>query len=215
MTENSSPSPLLVWSSVSLTVSQLTVPERLSDPHQSCWTMSTRLMRHTNKKHTITSREIWTAVHLLLPGELSKLAVSEGTKYTSSITNIHCCFFLLLFSKPAFLKATNFTKDWANYICAKWFVRWRLAIKTCVYSHLMYNNGKQQWHTCLFTTNTTSKSACVKKFILQWTYIKLQNLDIILFSIVGRSFCSSLRILRPNGSLMQVYCDTEQTHCGR
>lgn len=33
-----------------------------------------------NKKCTITSREIQTAVRLLLPGELSKHAVSEGTK---------------------------------------------------------------------------------------------------------------------------------------
>ena len=41
-----------------------------------------------NKKHTISSREIQTAVRLLLPGELAKHAVSEGTKavtkYTSS-----------------------------------------------------------------------------------------------------------------------------------
>ena len=41
-----------------------------------------------NKKSTITSREIQTAVRLWLPGELSKHAVSEGTKavtkYTSS-----------------------------------------------------------------------------------------------------------------------------------
>jgi len=33
-----------------------------------------------NKKSTITSREIQTAVRLLLPGELAKHAVSEGTK---------------------------------------------------------------------------------------------------------------------------------------
>merc|ERR1711890_125720 len=41
-----------------------------------------------NKKSTITSREIQTAVRLVLPGELAKHAVSEGTKavtkYTSS-----------------------------------------------------------------------------------------------------------------------------------
>lgn len=41
-----------------------------------------------NKRRTITSREIQTAVRLLLPGELAKHAVSEGTKavtkYTSS-----------------------------------------------------------------------------------------------------------------------------------
>ena len=33
-----------------------------------------------NKKSTITSREIQTAVRLILPGELAKHAVSEGTK---------------------------------------------------------------------------------------------------------------------------------------
>ncbi|ANZ75248.1 Histone H2B.2 [Komagataella phaffii CBS 7435] len=41
-----------------------------------------------NKKSTISAREIQTAVRLILPGELSKHAVSEGTravtKYTSS-----------------------------------------------------------------------------------------------------------------------------------
>ncbi|XP_065177167.1 histone H2B-like [Sycon ciliatum] len=45
-------------------------------------------LAHYNKKSTITSREIQTAVRLLLPGELAKHAVSEGTKavtkYTSS-----------------------------------------------------------------------------------------------------------------------------------
>merc|ERR1719159_1380188 len=33
-----------------------------------------------NKKPTITSREIQTAVRLVLPGDLAKHAVSEGTK---------------------------------------------------------------------------------------------------------------------------------------
>ena len=33
-----------------------------------------------NKKQTLSSREIQTAVRLLLPGELAKHAVSEGTK---------------------------------------------------------------------------------------------------------------------------------------
>ena len=35
---------------------------------------------HYNKRSTITSREIQTAVRLLLPGELAKHAVSKGTK---------------------------------------------------------------------------------------------------------------------------------------
>ncbi|CAJ0604526.1 unnamed protein product [Cylicocyclus nassatus] len=45
-------------------------------------------LAHYNKKTTISSREIQTAVRLILPGELAKHAVSEGTKavtkYTSS-----------------------------------------------------------------------------------------------------------------------------------
>ncbi|ODM88561.1 Histone H2B.3, partial [Orchesella cincta] len=49
-------------------------------------------LAHYNKRTTITSREIQTAVRLLLPGELAKHAVSEGTKavtkYTSSNLNM-------------------------------------------------------------------------------------------------------------------------------
>ncbi|KAK7824043.1 putative histone h2b.1 [Quercus suber] len=45
---------------------------------------SSRLARY-NKKPTITSREIQTAVRLVLPGELAKHAVSEGTK---AVTNL-------------------------------------------------------------------------------------------------------------------------------
>lgn len=48
---------------------------------------ASRLSAH-NKKRTVSSREVQTAVRLLLPGELAKHAVSEGTKavtkYTSS-----------------------------------------------------------------------------------------------------------------------------------
>jgi len=40
---------------------------------------ASRLVRY-NKKHTLSSREVQTAVRLLLPGELAKHAVSEGTK---------------------------------------------------------------------------------------------------------------------------------------
>ncbi|CAJ1955848.1 unnamed protein product [Sphenostylis stenocarpa] len=47
---------------------------------------SSRLARY-NKKPTITSREIQTAVRLVLPGELSKHAVSEGTKAVTKFTS--------------------------------------------------------------------------------------------------------------------------------
>merc|ERR1712224_583057 len=39
-----------------------------------------------NKKSTITSREIQTAVRLVLPGDLAKHAVSEGTKAVTQYT---------------------------------------------------------------------------------------------------------------------------------
>ncbi|XP_067829811.1 histone H2B 7-like [Heptranchias perlo] len=45
-------------------------------------------LAHYSRRHTMSSREIQTAVRLLVPGELAKHAVSEGTKavtkYTSS-----------------------------------------------------------------------------------------------------------------------------------
>ncbi|XP_065165788.1 histone H2B-like [Atheta coriaria] len=46
---------------------------------------ATRLARY-NKRTTTTSREIQTAVRLLLPGELAKHAVSEGTKAVTKYT---------------------------------------------------------------------------------------------------------------------------------
>jgi histone H3/H4 len=44
-------------------------------------------LAHQNKKSTISSREIQTAVRLLLPGELAKHAISEGTKAVTKFTN--------------------------------------------------------------------------------------------------------------------------------
>merc|ERR1711946_98109 len=54
---------------------------------------SSRLANY-NRRSTITSREIQTAVRLLLPGELAKHAVSEGTKavtkYTAQLSQADC-----------------------------------------------------------------------------------------------------------------------------
>jgi len=47
---------------------------------------ASRLSRY-NKKSTLSSREIQTAVRLLLPGELAKHAVSEGTKAVTKFTS--------------------------------------------------------------------------------------------------------------------------------
>ncbi|XP_072887674.1 histone H2B 1/2-like [Hemitrygon akajei] len=44
-------------------------------------------LAHYNRRSTISSREIQTAVRLLLPGELAKHAVSEGTKATTKYTS--------------------------------------------------------------------------------------------------------------------------------
>ena len=45
-----------------------------------------KLVRY-NKKGTLSSREIQTAVRLILPGELAKHAVSEGTKAVTKHTS--------------------------------------------------------------------------------------------------------------------------------
>ena len=47
---------------------------------------ASRLARY-NKKSTLSSREIQTAVRLMLPGELAKHAVSEGTKAVTKFTS--------------------------------------------------------------------------------------------------------------------------------
>lgn len=59
----------------------------INDIFEKLATESARLARY-NKKPTITSREIQTAVRLVLPGELAKHAVSEGTKAVTKFTSV-------------------------------------------------------------------------------------------------------------------------------
>ena len=47
---------------------------------------ASKLARY-NKKATLSSREVQTAVRLLLPGELAKHAVSDGTKAVTKFTS--------------------------------------------------------------------------------------------------------------------------------
>ena len=47
---------------------------------------ASKLVRY-NKKHTLSAREIQSAVKLLLPGELSKHAIIEGAKAVNKIAN--------------------------------------------------------------------------------------------------------------------------------
>ncbi|KAI5007262.1 hypothetical protein ZWY2020_047210 [Hordeum vulgare] len=57
----------------------------ITDIFEKLASESANLARY-NKKPTITSREIQTAVRLVLPGELAKHAVSEGTKAVTKFT---------------------------------------------------------------------------------------------------------------------------------
>jgi histone H2B len=61
-------------------------PSAAQDIFDKIATETTNLARY-NKKPTVTSREIQTAVRLILPGELSKHAVSEGTKAVTKFTS--------------------------------------------------------------------------------------------------------------------------------
>ena len=58
----------------------------INDLFEKIATEASKLSRY-NKKPTITSREIQTAVRLVLPGELAKHAVSEGTKAVTKFTS--------------------------------------------------------------------------------------------------------------------------------
>ena len=57
----------------------------INDIFEKIATEASKLARY-NKKPTVTSREIQTSVRLILPGELAKHAVSEGTK---AVTKFH------------------------------------------------------------------------------------------------------------------------------
>ena len=58
----------------------------VNDIFERIATEASRLASY-NKRSTISSREIQTAIRLLLPGELAKHAVSEGTKAVTKYTS--------------------------------------------------------------------------------------------------------------------------------
>ena len=58
----------------------------MNDMFDKVATEAAKLAR-ISKKPTMTSREIQTAVRLVLPGELAKHAVSEGTKAVTKFTS--------------------------------------------------------------------------------------------------------------------------------
>ncbi len=58
----------------------------IADIFDKVVTEAGKLSRY-NKKSTLSSREVQTAVRLVLPGELAKHAVSEGTKAVTKFTS--------------------------------------------------------------------------------------------------------------------------------
>ena len=68
---------LQAWIDALASAARLTPPPVMHAP----------IVNFAMQKPTITSREIQTAVRLVLPGELSKHAVSEGTKAVTKFTS--------------------------------------------------------------------------------------------------------------------------------
>ena len=58
----------------------------INDVFDRVCTEAGRLARY-NKKATLSSREVQTAVRLVLPGELGKHAISEGTKAVTKFSS--------------------------------------------------------------------------------------------------------------------------------
>uniref|UniRef100_A0A452SA79 Histone H2B n=1 Tax=Ursus americanus TaxID=9643 RepID=A0A452SA79_URSAM len=86
-------------------------------------------LAHYNKRSTITSREIQTAVRLLLPGELAKHAVSEGTKAVTKYTSVAL---KILFSQT--ILCHYIEKLWLPLLPTKQFKShrsWLTASQTC------------------------------------------------------------------------------------
>ena len=58
----------------------------ITDTFEKIATEAGKLVKY-NKKDTLSSREVQTAIRLVLPGELAKHAVSDGTKAVTKITS--------------------------------------------------------------------------------------------------------------------------------
>eukprot|EP00340_Litonotus_pictus_P006642 CAMPEP_0170528608 /NCGR_PEP_ID=MMETSP0209-20121228/14135_1 /TAXON_ID=665100 ORGANISM="Litonotus pictus, Strain P1" /NCGR_SAMPLE_ID=MMETSP0209 /ASSEMBLY_ACC=CAM_ASM_000301 /LENGTH=124 /DNA_ID=CAMNT_0010819967 /DNA_START=72 /DNA_END=446 /DNA_ORIENTATION=- len=56
------------------------------DLHEKIALEASKLVRY-NKKHTLSAREVQSAVKLLLPGELAKHAIIEGAKAVNKYTS--------------------------------------------------------------------------------------------------------------------------------
>ena len=80
------PSSADVLVSLCTSLTSSPTPCTQQDQFEKIATEAAKLARYS-KKPTVTSREIQTAVRLILPGELAKHAVSEGTKAVTKFTS--------------------------------------------------------------------------------------------------------------------------------
>ncbi|KIO13749.1 hypothetical protein M404DRAFT_122945, partial [Pisolithus tinctorius Marx 270] len=92
----------------------------VNDLFEKIATEASKLASYT-KKSTISSREIQTAVRLILPGELAKHAISEGTKSVTSQSSFRFLLAWAIFSS----KASRF-----KYASVRSVVSWCLDLAT-------------------------------------------------------------------------------------
>jgi histone H2B len=83
----------------------------------SLWNSFVLELAAYSKKSTISSREIQTAVRLILPGELSKHAISEGTKSVTKVrvSSLLCASWLIVI--PAVLECRGEVDRYLWFSC--------------------------------------------------------------------------------------------------
>jgi hypothetical protein len=69
-----------------------------------------------SKKSTISSREIQTAVRLILPGELAKHAISEGTKSVTKVRSWSLIYFYLFTPLPFYSSPAQVPSRWFLWV---------------------------------------------------------------------------------------------------
>ncbi len=79
---------------------------------------SGKLARYS-KKATLSSREIQTAVRLVLPGELAKHAVSEGTKVRRGAVVAACCLCWVSVCLWLFVPLASVRLSLSRHACAR------------------------------------------------------------------------------------------------
>lgn len=132
-----------------------------------------------NKRSTISSREIQTAVRLLLPGELAKHAVSEGTKAVTKYTS-----------------ATKWGNSGGGFNGVMFLdYSWLNSSKLC--ELIIQTTDKMMFEVLFYVRNVfcwNSLYLCLNKFELHY-FILLLNIDIYI-SMVFVFFLYTLFILK-------------------